>query len=144
MAKETAIAWAPLLILAAVAIGLMIFAKRRIRALPNLPAQLSGPADSITIAREKRYNAVYRNFQIIIDGVKVGEIGPGETRHFRVAPGSHTVEVKIDWCRSPPLSVAKNLDANLPLRCGTTHEGLGAIYTAFFKTRDYAYVRSDG
>jgi hypothetical protein len=138
------IAWAPLAVLLIIGVAVYLFARFRLRALPNVPSVLVGPADAITIAREKNYNAVLRTFKVLIDGVVVGEIGVGEVKNFRTGAGRHTVAVKIDWCTSRPLSVQKKEHANLPLRCGATYEGLRALFTAFVKTRDYVYVRSDG
>ena len=144
MATDILLAWAPFLVLVAIGVAWTLLAKRKFRTLPSPPKDLFGPVDSITIAREKKYNAAGRRFSVLIDGVAVGEIGSGEVKHFPTIVGKHTVEVQIDWCKSRSLAIEKKANANLPLRCGTTYDGLGALYTAFIKTRDYVYVRSDG
>jgi hypothetical protein len=46
-----------------------------------------------------------RHYRVIIDGEFAGLIGHGNAEAFDVTPGRHIVELKIDWCSSPPLIV---------------------------------------
>ena len=129
--------WTPLLI-ALVWAAIMIWVLNRLRRIPELPARLSGPADAITIGRPKQYSAMLRQLVVLIDGNVAGPIAPGEIRHFPVAPGSHTVTVKMDWCTARPLQIEKAVDRNVALRCGVKSN-----IAAFFRPSDYAYVSND-
>lgn len=42
-----------------------------------------------------------RKYRILIDGSRVGTIGPGEVVDFPLAPGPHRLKIRIDWCASP-------------------------------------------
>ena len=55
----------------------------------------------IRLSRTNEYVNGFREYGIYIDDVKAGVIRNGETRDFEVAPGTHTIYAKIDWCYSP-------------------------------------------
>ena len=130
--------WTPTLILVLVWAAIMAWALNKLRRMPALPAQLSGPPDAITIGRAKQYSAMLRQLVVLIDGKAAGRVGPGEIRHFPVAPGNHTVSVKLDWCTARPVQLEKAPDRNVALRCGVKSN-----VAAFFRPRDYAYVSMD-
>ena len=46
-----------------------------------------------------------RRYQVIVDGEQVASIKHGERLDLPVAPGRHTVSLKISWAGSPPLEV---------------------------------------
>lgn len=52
-----------------------------------------------------RFSDHLRSYEVVIDGAVTGQLGPGESCTCEVAPGSHEVYVKIDWCRSQKLDV---------------------------------------
>ena len=111
---------------------------RQVAAHPRAPCAAARPGDAITVGRAKQYSALLRKLTILIDGAPVGRIGPGEIRHFAVAPGRHAVTVKIDWCTAAPLQIEKRARENVAIRCGVK-----ANVAAFFRPGDYAYVSMD-
>jgi hypothetical protein len=141
---QTLAAWAPFLVLFAIFVAWQVHARRKSGALPGLPSAILGPADSISIGRDKRHNAGNRQLAVLLDGAVVGEIGVGEIKHFRTPPGPHTIEVRVERSKSRPLRVEKRVNQNLPLRCGAGHDGLRALFAAFTRTKVDVYVRSDG
>jgi hypothetical protein len=62
-------------------------------------------ATKIILTRSKTYNAMLRKAAILVDGVKVGELGNGETLEFDVQPGAHEVRARMDWVHSAPLAL---------------------------------------
>jgi Protein of unknown function (DUF2846) len=46
-----------------------------------------------------------RAFKVFIDGQQVGTISNGTQASFPVAPGTHKVECKVDWCSSREFEV---------------------------------------
>ena len=127
------------MILVVISGALLIWALRTLKTVPDLPATISGPLGAITAARAKEYSASLREFIILIDGVAVGRLGPGQIKHFPVKAGPHTVATKIDWCTSAPFEVEKRPNENLVLRCGVRSN-----FAAFYRPQTYAYVRNDG
>lgn len=59
---------------------------------------------TIKIYRQTAYNNRFRDFQVYLDGKKIGVIANNETKEFEVPPGLHTLSFKIDWGSSPTLS----------------------------------------
>ena len=43
------------------------------------------------------------DYQIYIDGQKIGTIANGETKEFETNNGQHSLVAKIDWSSSPEL-----------------------------------------
>lgn len=63
---------------------------------------------TITINRSSEWNNKARKIGIYIDGEKVGTLDDGESQVYKVEPGTHVVYAKIDWCRSPKISIDVN------------------------------------
>ena len=70
---------------------------------------------TIRLKRTSEYNNRTKDFKIFIDGQQVGTIANGETKNFPSTVGKHIVTAKIDWCRSPDISidVEENQTGNL-------------------------------
>lgn len=51
------------------------------------------------------FTDVLRHYRIIIDQQTVGRIGPGQDLTFPVAPGGHSLRLKVDWAGSPTIEV---------------------------------------
>lgn len=75
------------------------------------------PQTSICIERDGG-KLWLRPLNIHIDGRKVGEVSPEEVKYFDVAPGDHTVEVRLDWLRSLSIVVDVARDQSCHLQCG--------------------------
>lgn len=61
---------------------------------------------SIEVQREGLgWSDYLRSFNIVIDGKAVGRLYAGGSSAIEVAPGSHEVFLKIDWCRSEKIDV---------------------------------------
>ena len=59
---------------------------------------------NLIIKRTSEWNNRMRNIGIYLDGEKIGVIGNGEIKEFEIEPGEHTLNSKIDWCGSEPLT----------------------------------------
>lgn len=53
------------------------------------------------MTRTVTYADRIRAYHIHLDGRSIGTIKAGGTCEFDIAPGSHSLEVRIDWCTSP-------------------------------------------
>lgn len=76
-------------------------------------------------------------FKVVIDGGVAGQLGAGESGAFEVAPGSHKVFVKIDWCRSETVDVHLGGDQKANFRCETRANLLTDAYWATLGRRRY-------
>lgn len=59
----------------------------------------------VRIVRADEPFGAMRKLKVIIDGVEAGTVDWNKAADFPVDPGGHTVEVKLDWCRSAPYPV---------------------------------------
>ena len=46
-----------------------------------------------------------RSYRVIVDGKDVARIANGAEVTIFLAPGEHVVQLRVDWCRSPPLRI---------------------------------------
>ncbi|HRP31804.1 MAG TPA: hypothetical protein PKV73_07930 [Agriterribacter sp.] len=63
---------------------------------------------TLVVKRTSEYNNRLRDYQLFLDGKKIGTISNGEKKEFEIATGQHNVVARIDWCSSPEILV--NLD----------------------------------
>jgi hypothetical protein len=84
----------------------------------------------IRLRREgDHYRDRLRAYRIYLDDRPAGRIHPEETVCLDVPPGSHDIELRISWCRSPRLTIDVADDDVAALRCrpDTTLPALAAI-----------------
>ncbi|MBM9504283.1 hypothetical protein [Actinacidiphila acididurans] len=67
----------------------------------SLPVEHKGTAEILVIRDEADSYAQLRRYKVYVDGKRVGNLRRGENCVTSVAPGPHTVQVKISWCTSP-------------------------------------------
>ena len=58
-----------------------------------------------------------RAYKVLVDGAEVGTIKQGTTESFPVAPGTHDVQLKIDWALSPIVTVDVPAGGTVRLTC---------------------------
>jgi hypothetical protein len=58
----------------------------------------------LIVSRKSHYVNYFRKIRLYLDGKFVYAISDGETNRFELAPGTHTMEGKIDWCSSNIIS----------------------------------------
>lgn len=65
---------------------------------------------TIVIKRTSEYNNRLRDYQLFLDGKKIGTIANGQTKEYQATKGQHTIIAKIDWCSSPEISLTLRED----------------------------------
>ncbi len=66
----------------------------------------SGDRSTISVYRaEDDHYGQLRRYRVFVDGESVAELRRGEVCQQEVAPGRHTVQVRISWCSSPSVVV---------------------------------------
>jgi len=58
-----------------------------------------------------------RAYSILIDSQEAGKIRPAQTLELPVEPGPHSVQIAIDWARSPEIGVDVARGETVLLRC---------------------------
>ena len=96
-------------------------------------------ASSITVYRSDDVwmdrNRVYK---IILDDRVVGELGPNQHESFRVEPGPHCVQVRIDFMSSNEQTISTVEGQTVELDCKGQGSGVALIKTVF---RPRAYLK---
>ncbi len=59
---------------------------------------------SIRLRRLKASRDIMRRYKVLVDGDEVGYIKQSQEWGFAVPAGNHTLQLKIDWCSSKPIS----------------------------------------
>ncbi|HTE58581.1 MAG TPA: hypothetical protein VK694_07640 [Verrucomicrobiae bacterium] len=54
----------------------------------------------ICIKRDSGYADSLRNYEVLVDGKKIGTIADNERKDFHVKPGMHALYLKIDYIKS--------------------------------------------
>jgi hypothetical protein len=94
----------------------------------------------LIVHRDGGWNDVLRAYRIVVDGREVGGVRrKGEIR-VPLEPGVHTVEAKVDWCGSPPVTVAAGPGEQVELLVRNGLEGWRAFLvfvTVFWRTDQY-------
>ncbi len=59
----------------------------------------------VIIKRANEYQNAARKYGLYIDDQKAGTISNNDTESYDLAPGTHTIYAKIDWCYSQVLTL---------------------------------------
>lgn len=59
----------------------------------------------VIIKRANEYQNAARKYGLYIDDQKAGTIRNNDTESFDLAPGTHTIHAKMDWCYSQVLTL---------------------------------------
>jgi hypothetical protein len=93
----------------------------------------------IIIKRGKGYADKMRAYKVLLDGTEIGNIRQGESKQFPVQEGKYTLQLKIDWCTSEPITFDL-ADKPITFECGS-NTAMKAAFSAFFKTKNYMWLK---
>jgi hypothetical protein len=90
---------------------------------------------------QARWQDLLRDYAIVVDGVQLASVANGAEARLTLKPGRHTVQIKIDWCSSPLLTVDLEAGASQMLECGP-HGSLilGMLYLTLWRSQ-YIWLR---
>jgi hypothetical protein len=102
------------------------------------------PTITITRDRPLRRDRL-RRYRVLIDGEPAGWIRRGTTEGFEVTPGQHVVQMRIDWCGSPPLTLEVD-EEGARLTCGANYNPWSPffIWQSVFRRNQWIYLRAEG
>ena len=73
---------------------------------------------TIRVTREPRgWRDRLRAYSVVVDSQEAGKLRRGQTLELPVAPGAHSVQIAIDWARSPAVDVDLFPGETVDLRC---------------------------
>ena len=98
----------------------------------------------IIIKRDKQYADSIRNYKIFLDGEKIYTISNGEEKEFQIGPGKHSIQLKIDWCKSNQIEFEIKDNQKLNFLCGSNLKGLNIFLSLLYATiwrKKYLYIK---
>ena len=91
----------------------------------------------LTIHRPAGWQNKLRAYDVVVDGQVVAKLRDGQSTDVPVAAGPHRVQLKIDWCTSPELTVDVRPGAPVALTCGKGTRTLLTLWDTLFRSSQY-------
>ena len=92
---------------------------------------------TILLRRARTVTDRARNYQVYVNGKHVGDVPDGGESRFTVAPGTHRIRLKIDWCSSAEVPVRIAEGEECMMDCGNNVGG------SFFGIFIYTLIKRD-
>jgi len=96
---------------------------------------------TIKIKRGSGYADMIRAYTVILDGKQVGTLRRGKEIVLHTAAGTHTLQVKIDWCSSNPVSFSIADAQSKSFACGNSTKAILAFLYVILWPSDYLWLR---
>jgi hypothetical protein len=101
-------------------------------------------SSKIIVSRATAQVDLLRSYRINIDHKDVEKIKIGKSIEIPVAPGDHTIVVKIDWCGSNKIPFQIKEGETLHFECGSSMTGakfLFAFFYIIFMPNEYLWIK---
>jgi hypothetical protein len=86
---------------------------------------------------------VFRAYQVWVDQALVATVKRDSTVRIPLEPGEHQVQIKIDWCSSPLLTVKIDDGSEARASCGPNKTGTGPLRQVLSDPDNYLWLRED-
>jgi len=98
---------------------------------------------TICLTRLRTYVDSLRAYNVFIDGIDAGRIRQGTAQTYNVQPGHHTVILRVDWLRSPDISVDCAADDVVRLVCSGQPQLLQAFIAGYSTPHWYIILQRE-
>lgn len=98
----------------------------------------------IIIRRDSQYADKARSYKIIIDGNYYDKINDGEVKNINISSGKHTIQLKIDWCKSNKIDFNASEKETIEFNCGSSIKGGRFLFSIFYATilkNNYLWIK---
>ncbi len=91
---------------------------------------------TIQIHRSSEWVNRLRAIKIFLDDKEIGEIGHAESKSFEIPAGTHTLQAKIDWCKSNlyPFMIEEDWKMEFDLCSFAKNNSFGSFATIYYIT----------
>jgi hypothetical protein len=79
-------------------------------------------------------------YTVLLDGEWAGKLLNEDQIALQTSGGTHSLQLKLDWCRSNIVSFSIVEDGSMTFVCGTVNALLGIFYI-FFRPSRYLWLR---
>jgi len=94
-------------------------------------------ACTIRIVRPSQYADRIRSYRILLNGRDAGKIAADSTLAIAAPAGQVTIEARIDWARSQPLTINAAADRPIEIEVRNRWGALLALWAVTFGTDSY-------
>jgi hypothetical protein len=101
----------------------------------------AGAACKLRIVRGSGYADWLRNYKIRVNGGEVGIIARNSVLNVEVPCGTITVEARLDWGRSQPLTIEATPGQRIEIEVSNHWGALLALWGSTFGYRDYLLLK---
>lgn len=111
---------------------------------PSLGEVTERTSSQLILIRVNGYVDRLRAYQVMLDGVSVGQILDGEKKVYPLALGDHEISLSIDWCGSQIVRFSVSAAESKNLSCGSNLDGIRFLFFLWYATfgrRDYIWLR---
>jgi hypothetical protein len=95
----------------------------------------------VRIVRHGGYADALRRYLILVNGQKVGEIAHHSILDIKVPPGRATIEARLDWGRSRPLTIEASPGRRTEIEVSNNWGALLTLWAITFGFRSYLALR---
>lgn len=98
----------------------------------------------IALRRSRSFKRdILRGYKVLINGQDMGRIRRGQSHEYRVLPGTHIIQLKIDWCHSPAIEVTAQAGTRVGLVCEPGGSPVRGMKAATTNTGNYISLALD-
>ena len=96
--------------------------------------------------RSRQYADRLRSYEVVLDGNVVCHINMGEVFEYHPLPGAHTLQLKIDWCRSAKLDFEIQDNEVMDFECGglSGYKLWFVLWMTIFQRNRYLWLKKIG
>jgi hypothetical protein len=89
---------------------------------------------TIKIRRGWQFGGGLAVYTVLLDGEWVGKLLNEDEILLQTSAGTHSLQLKLDWCRSDIVSFSIAEDSSMTFECGTVNRlrGLFYVFAAFY------------
>lgn len=84
-----------------------------------------------------------RAYEVLVDGVRLAKLKRGKTVRLPVSAGRHRVQMRADWCSSPPLDIEIPEGEAVRMVCGVNRAPGGVLKQVTEDPMNYLWLRRE-
>ena len=93
----------------------------------------------IKLTRDTGWTDRLRAYSVVVGGTTLGAIKRGENKDFPIAPGTHEMIIKVDWCSGNSIIFEVKEGETVSFSCGSSLRGikvfLAIVYITFLRNK---------
>jgi hypothetical protein len=102
---------------------------------------VTGTTCLLRVIRRSEFADRFRSYTIFVNGTAVGTIARNSVLELEVPSGRLTIEARVDWGRSPPLTIEAAAGKKIEIEVSNHWRALLAVWGITFGHRSYLTLK---